>query len=327
MRLNDLPGAADTTQPWDSLVVAAAVPALSHVGCVTTPSETVAAALRDAGMTTAVAALEDVEPASVEALALLDDELSAAGEHGEGLIATCVSLLHPGGTLAVSAAGALAPAADRRAFRSDELARALGHHGIDLALLCGPGAAARARGGAPHHDPDLDRLPGLLDAAPRLVAVGRTAASAAARSRAFFGTLPRKVVAAAVVCQDDDGGLLIVHDTFKRQWVIPGGVVDAHEDPRSAAVREAWEEAGVRVVAAEVAGVFSASWPDRVVLLYRARLDGPISAGHRPVHAHEIDDVAWLPVDEALRLLAPDVAEQVRHCLDHPGGTLQQGWG
>jgi peptidoglycan/xylan/chitin deacetylase (PgdA/CDA1 family) len=76
-----------------------------------------------------------------------------------------------------------------------------------------------------------------------------------------------------------------------------------------------------------VAGVFSASWPDRIVLLYSAHPDGPVVTGHRPVHAHEIDDVAWLPLEEALRLLAPHVAEQVRHCLDHPGGTLRQGWG
>jgi 8-oxo-dGTP pyrophosphatase MutT (NUDIX family) len=324
VRLSDQPGAPDPAQPWDSLVVAAAAPALAHVRCVTTPSEHVAAALRAAGLTAAIAALDDIEPGSIDAIALLDDELSAAGEHGEGLIATCVTMLRPGGTLAVSAVGALAGTDDRSGFRSDELERALGHHGIDLALVCGPGAAARVRGAPAQHDPDLDRLPGLLDAAPRLVAVGRTATSSAARSRAFFGTLPRKVVAAAVVCMDDDGRLLVVHDTFKREWVIPGGVVDAHEDPRRAAVREAWEEAGVRVAAAEVAGVFSASWPDRIVLLYRARPDGPVAAGHRPVHAHEIDDVAWLPVDEALRLLAPLVAEQVRHCLDHPGGTLRQ---
>lgn len=308
-------------------MVAAAVPALRHVRTVTTPSADVAAALRSSGCTVDVVALADLGPASVDALALLDDELSAADDHGEGLIAACVTALRPGGTLAVTAAGAIAGAAGGRRYRSDELERALGHHGVDIGLLCGPGAAARVRREAPAHDPDLDRLPGLLDAAPRLLAVGRTAASAASRSRAFFATLPRKVVAAAVVCTDDDGRMLIVHDTFKRQWVLPGGVVDAHEDPRTAAVREAWEEAGVRVTAAEVAGVFSASWPDRIVLLYRARPDGPIQAGHRPVHAHEIDDVAWLPMDEALRMLAHDVAEQVLHCLDHPGGTLRQGWG
>ena len=313
----------------DGLVLAAAVPWLRDAGTVTTPSSAVAEALATAGVAAEVAALDTLPAGSVAALALLGDELSHAGDHAEGLVARAVDLLVPDGRIVVSALGDIASTQDTtgRRYRSDELHRALGHHGIDLQLLCAPGAAAIARRSpAIAYDPELDRLPGLLDAAPRLVAAGRTAGSAAARTRAFFGTLPQKVVAAAVLCQDERGRLLVVHDTFKQHWTIPGGVVDAHEDPASAAVREAWEEAGVRVAAAEVAGVFSASWPDRIVLIYRATPDGPITPGHRPVHAHEIDAVEWLPMTEALGRLTPHVAEQVRFCLDSPGGSLRQGW-
>jgi 8-oxo-dGTP pyrophosphatase MutT (NUDIX family) len=164
----------------------------------------------------------------------------------------------------------------------------------------------------------------LLDAAPRLFAAGRAATSSQARSAAFFSTLPYKVVAASVVCRDESGQLLIVHDSFKGHWTLPGGVVDADEDPRRAAIREAWEEAGVRVDATRVLGVFSASWPDRVILVYEATPIGGADHRHAPVHAHEIDAVAWLPVDQALTRLAPHIAEQVRHSIEHPGGTLRQ---
>lgn len=153
---------------------------------------------------------------------------------------------------------------------------------------------------------------------------GRTARSSLQRSEAFFATLPYKVVAASVVCRDDQGRLLIVHDTFKGHWTIPGGVVDADEDPRSGAVREAWEEAGVRVSADVVLGVFAASWPDRIVLVYSAAPLAGVEHRNTPIHAHEIGDVAWVPLEHALQMLAPHVAEQVRHCLDHPGGTLRQ---
>jgi hypothetical protein len=70
--------------------------------------------------------------------------------------------------------------------------------------------------------------------------------------------------------------------------------------------------------------VFSASWPDRVVLVYSAALVAGAEHRHRPVHAHEIDGVAWVALDEALGQLAPHVAEQVRFCLSDPGGTLRQ---
>ncbi|MPZ73204.1 MAG: NUDIX domain-containing protein [Nitriliruptorales bacterium] len=312
----------------DPLVLTAVLPWLRDAVQVATPSAAVAEALEAEGVPTMVTPVEQWQPGSVTALGLLAGELSTAGEHAEGFVARAVELLAPDGMLAVAVPGAVAPSPDAvgRRYGSEELRRTLGHHGVDLQLLCAPGAAAKVRGEpVPTYEAELDRLPGLLDAAPHLLAVGRTAGSAAARSRAFFGTLPQKVVAAAVLCRDSRGRLLIVHDTFKRHWTIPGGVVDAHEGPGDAAVREAWEEAGVRVAIREVAGVFSASWPDRVVLIYRAEPVGVVEPGHQPVHTHEIDAVAWVPLVEALRRLAPFVAEQVRHCLEHPGGSLRQG--
>ena len=259
-------------------------------------------------------------------MALLADELSSAGEHAEGILHAAVEIVRPGGRVVVTARSTLYGQADgHRRYTAAELRRALGHHGIAVDALFAPGASAIVRGNpSGGFDAELDRMPGLADAAPTLLAAGRAAGSSLQRSEAFFATLPYKVVAASVVCRDDEGRLLIVHDSFKRHWTIPGGVVDADEDPRAGAVREAWEEAGVRVSAGVVLGVFAASWPDRIVLVYQAT--PTLGAEHRsaPVHAHEIDDVAWVPLERALQMLAPHVAEQVRHCLEHPGGTLRQ---
>ena len=40
--------------------------------------------------------------------------------------------------------------------------------------------------------------------------------------------------------------LLMVTSTKKKRWVIPKGVKERHLSPRESAIKEAWEEAGIR---------------------------------------------------------------------------------
>lgn len=321
------PGSSDTAPPeaLDDRILAAARLVLPP-GLVLTPNPAVAAALRGTGSEVVVADISGAPAAQADGVVLLADELSSTGEHAESLINGAVAAVRPGGWLIASARSHLAPSGGGRTYRSDQLRGALGHAGVAVEALWAPGAAALVRGDPTGgFDAEADRLPGLADAAMRLVAAGRVARSETHRSATFFATLPYKVVAASVVCRDEQGRLLVVHDTFKQSWTLPGGVVDADEDPKSAAEREAWEEAGVRVRAGAILGVFSASWPDRVVLVYEASPIPGADHRHAPVHAHEIGEVAWWPLDVALRRLAPYVAEQVRTSLQRPGSTLRQG--
>lgn len=311
-------------------LVAVAVERLAGTPAVT-PSSATAGTLTDAGLRVDPVALADLSAESALAVVLLDDELARAGEHAEGLLARTAEVVARGGLVVAGARSAIHAAATGRAagpertFTAVELSRALGHHGFAVELVCAPGAGRALAGTAAAYEPDLDRHPGLLDAAPHVVAVGRRYPDDAARSAAFFASLPRKVVAAATLCHDAQGRLLCVHDSFKRHWTIPGGVVDAGEDPRTGAERETWEEAGLRVRGGDLLGLFVASWPDRLICVYAAQALGDTTEPLVPRHGHEIDDVAWLPHDEALARLAPHVAEQVRRCLASPGGTWRQG--
>ncbi|MEX0658592.1 MAG: NUDIX hydrolase [Egibacteraceae bacterium] len=311
-------------------LVAVAVERLAGIRAVT-PSTATARTLTDAGLRVDPVALTDLGAASAPAVVLLDDELARAGEHAEGLLAQAAQVLVRGGLVVAGARGTVHAAVTGRGrdpgrtFTAVELSRALGHHGFAVELLCAPGAGRALAGTAAAYEPDTDRQPGLLDAAPHVVAAGRRYPDDAARSAAFFSSLPRKVVAAATLCHDAQGRLLCVHDSFKRHWTIPGGVVDADEDPRTGAERETWEEAGLRVRGGDLLGVFAASWPDRLILIYAATALDDTTQRLIPRHSHEIDDVAWLPHDEALARLAPHKADQVRRCLDTPGGTWRQG--
>lgn len=272
--------------------------------------------------------LDDLGDGRYSAALLVDDELSAAGAHAEGLVDALGAALEPGGVLVatvrnrVFAEAAHQPLDGQRGFSAAEVTSLVTQRGFALDLLCAPGATARLRG-ATEVDVDADRRPGLLDAAPALLLIARAPRSADERGRRFLDSRPRKIAAAATLVRDPDDRLLVVYDRFKRTWTIPGGVVDPDEDPADAAQRESWEEAGVKIETGRLLGVFAQSWPDRLVFVFDA---WPVEVVEdpRPIHDHEIGAVAWLPLDEAVERVAPPVAFKIRACLDTPGYTWQQ---
>lgn len=67
---------------------------------------------------------------------------------------------------------------------------------------------------------------------------------------------PRVDVRAAVF---QDGRLLLVRERADGGWTMPGGWADVGDAPSHAAEREAWEEAGFRVRARRLVGVYDAN--------------------------------------------------------------------
>jgi ADP-ribose pyrophosphatase YjhB (NUDIX family) len=74
--------------------------------------------------------------------------------------------------------------------------------------------------------------------------------------RAKVGAALLHVPTAGVLARDAEGRVLLVQDREDGQWTCPGGIVEPFETPAHAAVREAWEEAGVLVELTHIAGVF-----------------------------------------------------------------------
>ena len=56
-------------------------------------------------------------------------------------------------------------------------------------------------------------------------------------------------VSCGVVLANGLGEIFVCHTTGMSRWDLPKGVADAGEAPRDAAVREAWEESGLRLPA------------------------------------------------------------------------------
>ena len=74
--------------------------------------------------------------------------------------------------------------------------------------------------------------------------------------RSKVGNALLQVPTVAVLVRDDAGRLLLVQDGDSGLWTCPGGLVEPFELPSDAAVREAWEEAGVHVQLVALVGVF-----------------------------------------------------------------------
>lgn len=273
----------------------------------------------------------DPGPDAVDGVLLLAGEVAVTDGSGSVIIDAAVRRCRPGGIVAVAMPSAVYNAAkgqtEAPGLSATQLQHLLAERGLDVLLVAAPGASARLAGRpwAYQHDLAADRTPGLLDAGPIVLAVGQTARSAAERTQTFFSSIARKIVSASALCRDENDRILVVFDSFKQQWTLPGGLIDADENPVDAAVREVFEEGGVTVHAGDLLGIFAHSWPDRINLIYAATpVTGPgqpLSEHPVPIHSHEIDEVRWVDGDDALTLLDGDWPCKVTACLQHPGKT------
>lgn len=80
---------------------------------------------------------------------------------------------------------------------------------------------------------------------------------------------PRVDVRAAIF---QDGKLLLVRERADGGWTMPGGWADVGDIPSCAAEREAWEEAGFRVQASKVIGVYDANRTGPLELFHAFKL-------------------------------------------------------
>jgi 8-oxo-dGTP pyrophosphatase MutT (NUDIX family) len=63
----------------------------------------------------------------------------------------------------------------------------------------------------------------------------------------FTAQLPMKRMSAGALLLNSDGNILIVKPMYREEWLLPGGIVEAHESPGAACIREVQEELGLNV--------------------------------------------------------------------------------
>ena len=113
-----------------------------------------------------------------------------------------------------------------------------------------------------------------------------------------------------------DGKLLLVRERADGGWTLPGGWADVGDVPSQAAEREVWEEAGFRVKACRVIGVYDANRNRPLELFHAFKivfLCDLISGEARL--SNETSEVNFYDQDEIPIVLSGE-RTQVRHILD-----------
>ncbi|MDQ3043598.1 MAG: NUDIX hydrolase [Chloroflexota bacterium] len=98
------------------------------------------------------------------------------------------------------------------------------------------------------------------------------------------------------------------------RWSFPAGFVERGERVEDAAVREVWEEVGLRVRLGNLLGLYSMSGETVVLAVYR----GYTTSGDA-VAADDLDKVGWFAVDSLPELAFPHDARIVTDWKERSG--------
>lgn len=134
-------------------------------------------------------------------------------------------------------------------------------------------------------------------------------AGANAFTAAMNSALPRTRVIAHAMLHDGGGRFVLCRTTFKPDWELPGGIVEAREPPRSGAAREIREELGVdrpigRLLLVDWLPPYL-GWDDALELIFDGGTVRPADVEAFRPDGHEIVEARLVSLDEASELVTP----------------------
>jgi 8-oxo-dGTP diphosphatase len=129
----------------------------------------------------------------------------------------------------------------------------------------------------------------------------------------WYASLPTFTASGAALLTDPAGAVLLVKPWYRDDWGLPGGVAEAGESPRQCAERETAEEVGLTVTATALLAV---QWmpPNglrRGTFQFVFDCGTLTDPGLVRLQAEELDDFAFLSLDEATARMAPSAAARL----------------
>ena len=190
--------------------------------------------------------------------------------------------------------------------------------------------AAREGGGERSGESSAGESPGERGAGRQdRIQLARLATDPEPTSRdGFIGVLnaglPTKRVIAQGLIRNNAGEILLCELTYKKEWDLPGGVVDPHESPAHAVVREVREELQVEMSPQSLVAVnwlpSWRGWDDAMLLVFDLGIDDQVIARAR-LEPRELRALHWCTLEEVERRAAAYVTRMLRRLEPRTEGT------
>jgi 8-oxo-dGTP pyrophosphatase MutT (NUDIX family) len=139
-------------------------------------------------------------------------------------------------------------------------------------------------------------------------------------------TLPTKRAIAQGVLRSTSGQDLLCELVYKREWDLPGGVVDRNESPAACVVREVREELDLAVSAGALLAVnwlpSLHGWTDATVFVFDLGSVDARVVEQAHLQQREIRGLHWTSPTEWAGLVAPYNERLLTALHGHRGGTL-----
>jgi RimJ/RimL family protein N-acetyltransferase/ADP-ribose pyrophosphatase YjhB (NUDIX family) len=136
--------------------------------------------------------------------------------------------------------------------------------------------------------------------------------------------LPTKRVIAQGLIRNNAGEILLCELTYKKEWDLPGGVVDPHESPAHAVVREVREELQVEMSPRSLVAVnwlpSWRGWDDAMLCVFDLGVDDQVIARAR-LEPRELRALHWCTLEEVERHAAAYVTRMLRRLEPQTEGT------
>jgi len=123
-------------------------------------------------------------------------------------------------------------------------------------------------------------------------------------------------VTAGAIVIDDTGRLLLLKHVFRAGsgWGIPGGFIQAGEQPEEALRRELREEVGLELESAEIAFIRTLKRIKQIEILFFCR-----PRGKAEPNSVEVEEIGWFSPDSLPRTLPEDQRLLIERALSYRG--------
>ena len=138
-------------------------------------------------------------------------------------------------------------------------------------------------------------------------------------------TMPTKRNIAQTLLRDPDGRVLLCELTYKREWDLPGGIVDPGEPPSATAEREVAEELGLDLPARDLLVVDwlppYRGWSDATLFVFDGGVHPAYLVDRVTLQPREIRALHWATPEQVREHCAPYVVTLLERLAATPAGS------